>query len=158
MVYQLITTNNGAEDDAKDVFQETLMALYERLQKGDFELNCQLNTYIYAVAKRIWLKKLNKTQIKIESVQIEEEVPDVETDLQWEQEQQLHHLHMRKALNELGEPCKGLIEAFYLKKKSMSEIADDFGYTNSDNAKNQKYKCLTRLKKLFFKFNLNAEL
>jgi len=30
------------------------------------------------------------------------------------------------------------------------EIAHRFGYTNADNAKNQKYKCLMRLKKLFF--------
>ena len=34
--------------------------------------------------------------------------------------------------------------------RSMSEIAGSFGYTNADNAKNQKYKCLMRLKKLFF--------
>ena len=32
----------------------------------------------------------------------------------------------------------------------MNEISDKFGYTNSDNAKNQKYKCLQRLKKIFF--------
>jgi hypothetical protein len=29
------------------------------------------------------------------------------------------------------------------------EIAGDFGYTNADNAKNQKYKCLMRLKRIF---------
>jgi hypothetical protein len=32
----------------------------------------------------------------------------------------------------------------------MQEICTEFGYTNADNAKTQKYKCLTRLKKLFF--------
>jgi hypothetical protein len=32
----------------------------------------------------------------------------------------------------------------------MQEIAAAFGYTNADNAKNQKYKCLVRLKKIFF--------
>ena len=32
----------------------------------------------------------------------------------------------------------------------MNEIAGSFGYTNADNAKTQKYKCLVRLKKLFF--------
>ena len=33
----------------------------------------------------------------------------------------------------------------------MSQISEKFGYTNADNAKTQKYKCLMRLKKLFFK-------
>ena len=58
----------------------------------------------------------------------------------------------------LGEPCKSLLEAFYLKKKSMQEIAGSFGYTNSENAKNQKYKCLMRLKKLFFSQYKNESL
>jgi hypothetical protein len=43
----------------------------------------------------------------------------------------------------------------------MDEIAEKFGYTNSDNAKNQKYKCLQRLKKYFFEIvpidNNNSE-
>jgi hypothetical protein len=57
---------------------------------------------------------------------------------------------MDRALNSLGEPCKSLLKAFYIEKKSMDQIALLFGYTNADNAKNQKYKCLMRLKKLFF--------
>jgi RNA polymerase sigma factor (sigma-70 family) len=57
---------------------------------------------------------------------------------------------MEKAISHLGEPCKSLIEAYYLQKRSMQEIAVNFGYTNADNAKNQKYKCLMRLKKIFF--------
>ena len=57
---------------------------------------------------------------------------------------------MEKSFGMIGEPCKGLLEAYYLQKKNMQEIADDFGYTNSANAKTQKYKCLMRLKKIFF--------
>ena len=57
---------------------------------------------------------------------------------------------MEKAISSLGEPCKSLIEAFYIQKRNMQDIASQFGYTNADNAKNQKYKCLMRLKKLFF--------
>ena len=32
----------------------------------------------------------------------------------------------------------------------MQEITDNFGYTNAENAKNQKYKCKKKIKKLFF--------
>lgn len=57
---------------------------------------------------------------------------------------------MKNALDRLGEPCRSIIEDFYIKNHSMDEIRGKFGYTNADNAKNQKYKCLQRLKKLFF--------
>ena len=45
---------------------------------------------------------------------------------------------------------RSLLEGFYLLDKSMQDLTAEFGYTNADNAKNQKYKCLVRLKKLFF--------
>jgi DNA-directed RNA polymerase specialized sigma24 family protein len=59
-------------------------------------------------------------------------------------------VRMRESLASLGEPCRGIIEDFYMHDLSMEAIRDKFGYTNADNAKNQKYKCLQRLKKLFF--------
>ena len=57
---------------------------------------------------------------------------------------------MNNSLIELGEPCSELIKDFYINKLSMEQIAEKFGYTNADNAKTQKYKCLQRLKKYFF--------
>jgi RNA polymerase sigma factor (sigma-70 family) len=63
---------------------------------------------------------------------------------------------MEKAIASLGEPCKSLLEAYYLEKRTMQEIAAGFGYTNADNAKNQKYKCLMRLKKIFFSHYKNG--
>ena len=39
----------------------------------------------------------------------------------------------------------------------MQELAREFGYTNADNAKNQKYKCLVRLKKLFFNQSIDVK-
>jgi DNA-directed RNA polymerase specialized sigma24 family protein len=68
-----------------------------------------------------------------------------------EKEQSFQQMAM--ALDELGEPCRSIIEGFYLNSQTMDEIRDKFGYTNTDNAKNQKYKCLQRLKKLFFSSN-----
>ncbi len=64
---------------------------------------------------------------------------------------------MENALNKIGDPCKSILEAYYIQKKSMPEIADIFGYTNADNAKTQNYKCLLRLKKIFFAQYKNGE-
>jgi len=58
---------------------------------------------------------------------------------------------MEKALESLGEPCQTILRDFYIHNRSMADICEKFGYTNTDNAKTQKYKCLQRLKKTFFK-------
>ncbi len=149
IVQALILNNNGSADDAKDIFQEAMIVLYQKVKSGTFELNCQIKTYIYSVSRRLWLKRLmhqNKFTLgdgHEEIVAVENEVDDFE-----KREQEFGM--MERAMSGLGEPCKSLLEAFYLQKKNMHEIAAHFGYTNTDNAKNQKYKCLMRLKKLFF--------
>jgi hypothetical protein len=53
------------------------------------------------------------------------------------------------SLSELGEPCKSLLKQFYYHGGTMVYIANKFGYKNEDAVKSQKYKCLTRLRKLF---------
>ena len=80
---------------------------------------------------------------------LEETVP-VEEEVESHEKKNTDFLIMESALSKIGEPCKSLLDAYYIQKKNMQEIADGFGYTNADNAKTQKYKCLMRLKKLFF--------
>ena len=150
MVQTLIINNNGSNEDAKDIFQEAMIVLYEKVKSGSFELNCQLKTYVYSVCRRLWLKRLNQLQKLTPEVENNEEVVPVEEELENHERRNADFQLMEKAMSNLGEPCKSLLEAYYLQKRSMLEIAGDFGYTNADNAKNQKYKCLMRLKKLFF--------
>ncbi len=74
----------------------------------------------------------------------------VEDEVEQQGERDIQFTKMQSALQLLGEPCKTIIEDFYIHNRSMQEICENFGYTNADNAKTQKYKCLQRLKKLFF--------
>lgn len=150
MVQAFILNNNGSYDDARDIFQEAMVTLYEKAKTESFVLTCQIKTYIYSVCRRLWLKKLQQAgRFVSQSENLEETVP-VEEDLELHEKRDAEFAIMERALGSLGEPCKSLIEAYYIQKKGMTEIAEAFGYTNADNAKNQKYKCLMRLKKLFF--------
>jgi RNA polymerase sigma factor (sigma-70 family) len=150
MVQNFILNNSGSTDDAKDVFQEAMIVLYEKVRSGSFELNCLIKTYVYSVCRRLWLKRLHQLQKITPDLQVLEEFAAVEDELGLHEQRNSDFLLMERAMQHLGEPCKSLIEAYYLQKKSMVEIAGNFGYTNADNAKNQKYKCLMRLKKMFF--------
>ena len=150
LIQNFVINNNGTEDDARDIFQEAMIVLYEKAKQQDFELTCQIRTYLYSVCRRLWLKKLQYAR-RIESrVENFDKVVSVEEDLEDHEKLSLQYQTMRTSMGKIGEPCKSLIEAYYVHQKNMHEIAGFFGYTNADNAKNQKYKCLVRLKKLFF--------
>ncbi len=149
MIQTFIINNNGTYDDARDVFQEAMITLYEKAKTESFVLTCLIKTYIYSICRRLWLKRLQQTG-KFAQIESLEETVAVEDDIEIHSKRNTDYAIMDRALNSLGEPCKSLLKTYYLEKKGMNEIAATYGYTNADNAKNQKYKCLMRLKKLFF--------
>jgi RNA polymerase sigma factor (sigma-70 family) len=151
IVLKIVVNNSGSSEAAQDIYQETIIVLFENAQKPGFTLNCQLQTFIYSIAKRLWLKQLrNNSNLTKLTYEGEEEIADVSEELNAHLQKEEALQKMGKSLDELGEPCKTIITDFYIHRMSMDEISEKFGYTNSDNAKTQKYKCLQRLKKYFF--------
>jgi RNA polymerase sigma factor (sigma-70 family) len=150
MIQAFILNNSGSHDDARDIFQEAMIVLFEKARTETFELSSQLKTYIYSVCRRLWLKKLNQMNRYSGRLDNMEETIPVDEDMELHEKRDTDFTLMENAMSKIGEPCKSLLDAYYIQKKHMQEIAADFGYTNADNAKTQKYKCLMRLKKLFF--------
>ena len=155
MVLHFVTTNSGSEDDAKDIYQEALIVLYEKVRSDSLELHCQLKTYLYSIGRRLWLKQLaRRSRFMVRDVEmpVSEEIAldHLNDDLIDHEERDRQFDLMADSLDRLGEPCRTLLDDFYIQHLSMQDITEKFGYTNADNAKTQKYKCLMRLKRLFF--------
>jgi len=53
--------------------------------------------------------------------------------------------------NESASKCYDILVRFFYQNQSMDKIAEAMGYTNADNAKNQKYRCQEKLKAEMFK-------
>jgi RNA polymerase sigma factor (sigma-70 family) len=150
MILYFVTNNNGTEQEAKDIYQEAVIVLYENIQQPDFQLTCKIKTYLYSVCRRLWLKRIAEKGKYIGRIDDFESFIPLEDERQEMDERENQFKVMRQALVLLGEPCRTIMEDFFIHNLSMQQITDKMGYTNTDNAKNQKYKCLMRLKKLFF--------
>lgn len=149
-IQSFVLNNNGTVDDARDIFQEAMIVLYQKSGLPTFSLNCQIRTFLYSICRRLWLKRLHYAgKFSAQLDNLEDTVP-VEEELEDHERKNDDYLLMEQAMSKIGEPCKSLLDAYYMDKKNMHDIATEFGYTNADNAKTQKYKCLVRLKKLFF--------
>ena len=141
-------------DEAKDCYQNAIIILYENVVSGKLtELNSSTKTYLFAIGKNK-LRELNRENNKKEDIA---NLPDVVADDPVEQ----HHPEAVKlamhCLEHLGEPCKSLLQEFYYHKSTMAQIMEKLGYKNEDSAKNQKYKCLVRLRKLYLQQQSSTE-
>ena len=143
-----IFSNSGSDDDAREVFQEAVIVLIHNIRIGRFREESAVKTYLFGICRRLWLKELKRKE-RIFQLVHQEPIEEVE-------EFELHSntidkfAKMEDALSGLGQKCESIIMKYYLLKESMQTIAEVLGYTNANNVKNQKYKCLQRLKKLYF--------
>lgn len=145
MVEKYILDNSGSRDDAKDIFQDAMYLLIKKAHSKHFQLTSKISTYLFGISKNLWLKKLTQKAVDKKEYAAEMSYENLEEDehIQLERIQ-----HMKNAIDKLGEPCKTIIVQFYFLKTNMQEISEMLNYTNANNAKNQKYKCFVRLKKL----------
>lgn len=142
-------------DDGKDIFQVVILIFYDNVRTGKLQhLVSSVKTYLFGIGKNIVREQQRKEKRFIPIAQekwlkeylIDE--PDAPLD-----EQML--TRAKFALEKLGQPCQRLVELFYFEKKNMLEIAAAMGYKNPDTAKNQKCKCMARLRRLFEEENPN---
>ena len=148
LVKTLVINNSGSEDDAQDIYQDSMMVLIDKLNAG-MELNCKISSFLYSVARNLWLKRLKKD--KLNQQLTKEDIIPIEEDLDLYNENEQKLITIKSALKSLGERCQELLEKYYLNNLRMAEIANQMGYTNADNVKNQKYKCFKKLKSLLGK-------
>lgn len=140
--------NNGAEEDAREIFQEAVIILIHNIREGKFRADSAVKTYLFGICKRLWLKEL-KRKGRLFSLENDERI--VEADVFELHEHTMDKFSkMENVLSKLGGKCEAIIRKYYLLKESMASIAESLNYSNANNVKNQKYKCLKRLKKLYF--------
>ncbi len=145
-VRRFIVQNSGDEDDAKDLLQDAIIVFYKNVMNDQYQSR-NLKGYILTVVKHQWfdrLDKLKRQKNKLPELMVEEAQEDSEFELA-KSSMSLSE-YMRQALDKLGDPCRALIRATVFLKIRMEQIAADFGYADAHSARQQKLKCLKRLR------------
>jgi len=140
MMINMIIKNNGTEEEAKDIYQEALLAFWQKAASGKLEMTSKISTYIYSICQNLWRKELDrKSRLK------NEEKDGIVRD-SFDEEERAKLIN--QCLNDLGETCKKILYYFYFEDLSMDLIAEKMGFANADTAKTKKYKCKKELDKL----------
>lgn len=139
-IEKYVLNNSGSSQDAKDIFQESLITAYKKILIPGFELSSSIDTFIYSIAKNKWLDTLRRTKKMVKAVDSEIDDPKIDEVLFEEERRKLFKSHFTK----LSEGCKDLFIHFF-KGMSMENIASILNLGSAGYVRKKKHLCQERL-------------
>lgn len=140
-VARFVKKMGGGSDEARDIFQDTLVIFYEKITQGNLHIDCSPQVYIMGIAKHLWIRKYKKDQQIISLDAFEKQIKVAADDTPSVSAQQILRM-----LEQSGEKCMELLKSFYYDKLSMKRIKEMFGYGSERSATVQKYKCIEKIR------------
>lgn len=154
----LVLKNSGCEEEAKDIFQEAFIVVWQNIKQDKFipKNESSIDAYLYTVAKNKWMDVLRSKDFKSTTVisQLDhlklksEETVEINDDIL--NENRLEDVML--AFKNLGDACKNLLMKFYFEKKSMQFISEELEL-DAASTRNKKYRCMQKLRELALKID-----
>lgn len=152
----LILKSGCNEVVAREVFNDSLLLMIEKIQNPSFELTSKLTTYLYGINRFLVkneLRRQNKTAYELEW---SDTIILSDTDLGYDTEKEERLNQLERILTQISEKCRKIFELFYFRKESMENIARLLNYSSVNSAKTQKYKCIEHAHQLSKKYETHA--
>jgi len=143
-VRSYITENNGSSHDAKDIFQEGLVLIYQKVTSQKLLLDCSFHAYIFSVCRLLWLKELEKRKSEKMDQKDLKGYLDLQSDLNFDDLEQEKYRLYQKHLRRLNPDCQRVLMLFY-DSVSIRDITKIMGYTSESYTKKKKSMCKEKL-------------
>ena len=145
-IARFIQANNGSADDARDVFQDALIAITRQAQRPGFVLTCPFEAYLYCVCRGKWLNELKRRHRAAVTISEADGFTDTEqADLLADmtlQEEDRDRL-FRHFFEKLAASCRQLLRLAW-SGISMEEVSKELGVSYG-YARKKKSECVSQL-------------
>ena len=147
VVASYVKRNNGSTADAEDIFQETIIVFLHKTRRPEFQLQASIKTYLYSIAKHLWLKRLRDDKnLRHDTFNPEfSESESFEFELEPEPSREQH---IENWLTKITSRCQQIIKAIFFYHIPMEMLMKKMGWKNKHTAANQQYKCIQQIKKV----------
>lgn len=147
-VKSMVQKTSGNEDQARDIFQEVIIVIYNKLQDNKFEITSSFFTFFYAVINNTWLnyRKINKKNPLGHAIDFNDEIG---VDLLNDEIELLAKKAIRSQLfntyfKQLTKGCQNLLRLF-LTDTNAEEIARKLDLKSANYVRKRKSNCLSTL-------------
>ncbi|MBN2175106.1 MAG: sigma-70 family RNA polymerase sigma factor [Bacteroidales bacterium] len=139
-----INQNNGTEEDAKDIYQDAILIIYQKIRQNNLTLKCSFNTYLYSVCRLLWLKQLEKRKLKQVFLEESGKFIDLNEDILSIDERNERYKLYQDHFQKLSYNCQKILELF-LARIQLKEIAYLLGLKSDLYVKKRKHQCKEKL-------------
>lgn len=127
MIRLMVNHKGGTYEDARDIFQDGLIIMLEKLDDKKFALTCKFRTFLYCVCENLWKSVLDK-RTSATNYMTRRTEPETEKDFTDLIDNQMYEEIFRDVFETL-DPISKKILKLYWQEISPREIADKLGYT-----------------------------
>jgi RNA polymerase sigma factor (sigma-70 family) len=135
-----VTRHGGSKDDAKDVFQESIIIIFKQIENKSLVIKEDFEAYLYGIARLVWLKVLRSNEIHNRNITHLEEPDNSYYSSDQVIDDEFEMRLYRKHFMSLGEECQKVLQ-MVTEGIPYEEIAEIMGYKSEKIVRNQKYKC-----------------
>ena len=128
-----VLRNSGSDDDVYDVFQDTIIVLYNQITENRLNLTTDLKGYFFGIARNVWGAQLRKKQ---KTIELEVDLADEE-----ETEEQYDPILERivsRVFQNL-KPDQQMVLKLFSEGHSYEDIASKMNLKNEIYARRKKY-------------------
>lgn len=139
-VRHYVLKHGGTKDDAKDVFQESIIVIFKQIESESLQVKEDFEAYLYGIARLVWLKILRNKEIHNRNVAKFEEPEHSYNLAEPVVDDELELRLFRKHFMSLGPECQKVLQLI-TEGVPYDKIAEIMGYKSEKIVRNQKYKC-----------------
>jgi RNA polymerase sigma factor (sigma-70 family) len=144
MIRLMVTQMGGSTEDAKDIFQDGLIIMLEKIDTNQLVLTCKFKTFFYSVCENLWKKVLEKRRAAANYFNRRIETSS-DNDFTETYDNQLYENIFYEVFETLDNVSKEILKLNWQEFSPM-EIAEKLGYTYG-YVRKKKCECQAELMK-----------
>lgn len=147
-----LINKNATQEQAEDIYIYGLQVVFEKTRNPKFEFTDSFKSYLFKVCENRFHKSFRRKKFQSEITIDQLAVLAInENDDDFHQADIVNLVYSN--LKNLSEKCQELITLFYQTELDWTEIAMQTGYASDNSARQQKFRCIEKLKNQIRKTN-----
>ena len=144
-IHHFIINNSGSQDDAKDIFQESIIVIYRKVkEQSHFLLSSSFKTFMYSIARNIWLKNLRDRKYEGQKIMDQQKYIELKDEPFKISNEDLKMRLYQKYFKLLPEDCQNILR-LSASDIPQKEISEALGFKSENYVKKRKHGCKDKL-------------